>query len=146
MRNIYVSSMRKKAMKRKIKITVHYTASPNAVGTIEYLDKRLGGKGTVGYNFLISKDAVYELGNHQMWFHNTGKGTEYDSNTYSIAFVGYGLEDITDEMIREAMLKIRWMNAVYDVTDILCHREVNPKKPDFSEEEWAILLPKLKGE
>jgi len=132
------------SFKRKIRVIVHYTGSPNVNGSIEWLNKRKGGKGSVGYNVIIDKDnKIYYLAKPTSWFHNTGLGSRYDKDTYSIAFTGSGINDITDAMIKDFKLTIQWLSNLFNIYEIKCHRECNIKKPDFSPEEWEILKRRI---
>ena len=146
MKRVFHNEFKDNRQKRKIRIIVHYTASSTAESALSWLNKRNKGNGTVGYNCIIDKDAVHFLCSINSWFHNTGLGGRYDKDTYSIAFTGNGIKDITDEMIEEAKKLIRSISVIYDITEIRSHRCINIKKPDFSREEWKILKNKITGE
>jgi hypothetical protein len=129
--------------KRKIRVIFHYTTSDNAEESINWLSKRCNGKGSVGYNCIIAPDETYLLAPYNRWFNNTGIGSRYDKDTYSIGFTGNGLKDITPDMLSRAKELITNLKKVYTVEEIRCHREVNINKPDFSPIEWTKILKEI---
>lgn len=136
------------AMQRKLYFVVHWTGSKSAISTVNYLENRLNGKGTVGYNVIIDINGdIYSLAGFDHFFHNTGLGTDFDALTYSIAFTGNNAKNILEnkKMIASAKIILDTFYRAYPNCEIevCCHRELNENKPDFPEKEWEILKEKL---
>ena len=144
MNKILYDKFKDNSFKRKIRVIVHYTGSPNVNGSLEWLNKRKGGKGSIGYNIIIDQShEVFYLAKPTEWFHNTGLGSRYDKDTFSIAFTGNGIDDITDAMIKDFRDELENLKTIFNVYEIRCHHECNIKKPDFSPEEWEILKRRI---
>ncbi len=131
------------AQKRKVRVVFHWTASGSAAGTIDWLTQRADGFGSVGYNYIIEKNGdVYFLADpRDRWFHNTGRGTAYDSHTVSIAFVMRdGSEEMTEEQLHAAaQLMVGELDDWFDFATVTHHAAVNNNKQDFPEEIWIRL-------
>ena len=135
----------KNFIRHKRTVVFHWTAIGTAKEAMDYLKKRLNGKGTVGYNYIIEKNGdVYMLANPcYAWMHNSAMGTDFDKNTISISFVNTGSEDFTQEQIISAKQLLHHIKTNFDVTDITNHHKLYEKKSDFPDDVWEELLKKI---
>ena len=123
----------------------HWTGGPTAEGAIEWLDKRKGGKGSVGYNYVIDRDGtVFILADPRTsWMHNSGLGTAYDRHTVSISFAAKNAaHGITEEQTRAAHSLVVLLESWFDIS-WTHHAAINSHKQDFPAEMWEELKPKL---
>ena len=125
-----------KTLKR---ILLHWTASQTARSAMDWLDTRLEGKGTVGYNYIIEKNGMtFRLIPDTSFFHNSGLGKKYDSDTISIAFVSMS-EYPTLEQIRALVQLITKLQKKFDIFEIRHHAGINNHKQDFPKDYWERL-------
>ena len=121
-------------------LVFHWTGKGTVQSVIEWLSTRLKGKGTVGYNYIIDTNGdVYRLCPITAWFHNSGKGTAFDRDTVSIAFLSSG-EYPTKQQIKSCNILLE--TEIYTAVNIVhnfCHSELCAHKPDFPPEYWKKL-------
>ncbi len=125
----------------------HWTGGDTANGAIEHLDNRMGGKGTVGYHYIIDKDGtIFILANpHTDFMQSSGLGEAYDERAIAIAFVMKDeTQDITDEQIYSAKYLIKKTDEDFHITDDVHHARINRNKKDFPQWLWEDLKIKLK--
>lgn len=128
------------------KIVFHWTGGSTAQGTIDWLDQRKNGKGSVGYNYIVCKNGeIYMLGNPSYrWFHNTGIGSDFDKETISISLVSRGKKDkFTDEQIQAVRHLLPILKNLYRIVDITHHAALNKNKYDFPEYVWKDFKKKI---
>jgi N-acetylmuramoyl-L-alanine amidase-like protein len=133
---------------RPRRIVVWHWLAGTVRGSIEWLNTRKDGKGSVAYNYMISKSGtIYMLGDpFKTWFHNTGKGSNYDRKTISIAFESMGADDpITLLQIVAAHALTCELERDFHIEAHKHHAELNSKKQDFPADVWAKLLPEITG-
>ena len=122
-------------------LVFHWTGMGTAASNIEFLSSRLQGKGSVGYNYIIDDTGdVFKLCPIHAWFHNSGKGTAFDSGTISIAFVSSG-EYPNKKQIKSCNILLE--TEIYpsiNVVECFHHAELNPQKVDFPAEYWRHLV------
>ena len=97
--NIYIYKTRRR-------ILWHWTGSRAAQSAINWLDQRIGGKGTVGYNYIIDKNGyIYMLVDpHKGFMQSSGLGKTYDELTIAIAFAMLDeTDDLTEEQIESSI-------------------------------------------
>ena len=132
--------------KPRVDVVAHWTAGRSVGQDLNWLDKRLGGKGSVGYNLLIARNGDrYLLANIDTHFmHNSGLGSRYDRNTISFSFCTMGAkEGVTPVQVESAREFIAEIRKKYEIRKLVCHAEINSKKPDFPEEMWKELKAAL---
>ena len=118
----------------------HWTGSNSINGTLDWLDNRCFGSGSVAYHFIIDTNGiVHELCDLHHFFHNTGKGFIFDSKVISIAFVSKGEFPNNCQITACNLLLNKKLRKVFDFTEYRCHRELNDKKPDFPDDYWEKL-------
>ncbi|MDY0174364.1 MAG: peptidoglycan recognition family protein [Bacteroidales bacterium] len=126
-----------------LRIVFHWTASSTAKSAIDWLDTRLGGKGTVGYNYIIDRDGtIYVLADPgERWMHNSGLGANYDQNTISISLV---MKDETDPVSQNQEYASRQLlldlNSKFEIKEITHHAHINRNKRDFPEKLWESFI------
>ena len=124
----------------KKKIVFHWTGGSTAKGAIDWLNKRSGGKGSVGYNYIIDKDgSIYMLADPRTrWMHNTGLGTKYDEDTIPIALASKDENDrFTDRQVMASKSLVEKLDKWFWITETTHHAALNSKKVDFPEYIWA---------
>lgn len=127
-------------------IVYHWTGGLTAASAINWLDQRKGGKGSVGYNYIIGKDGrIFMLANpHTRFMHNTGKGTNFDKRTISISLASNGENDpFTDKQIKACRDLRKHLQERFSIIREYCHRELNKKKPDFPDYIWEDFKKKV---
>ena len=127
------------------KLVFHWTGGSTAEGAIEWLDKRLNGKGSVGYNYIIDDKTIYLLAHPSTrWMYNTGRGTTFDSDTISVSFVGSKDGDITHDKLVLAKELVDELRRTFDIYAIHHHAELSNKKQDFPSDTWRRIKRYLK--
>ena len=121
-------------------IVFHWTGEGTIASIIKYLTSRLQGKGTVGYNFMIDFNGdVVKLCPLNAWFHNSGKGTNFDSSTISIAFLSSGAYP-TKQQIKSCITLLQSDIApTFNILEYFCHSELCDHKIDFPADYWRKL-------
>jgi len=130
-------------IKRKMRILLHWTGGTTAEGAINWLDKRLGGNGTVGYCNIIDEDVNYVLYDPRIMFmQSSGLGKRYDAETIPIAFVSKGAypSKTTIDSLKEVIADYKDRFGIFEITH---HRHVNKNKPDFPDDFWDRLKKDL---
>ena len=125
-------------------LVFHWTGAKNLKGTLDWLDNRVSGSGTVAYSFIIdTKGVIHQLCNLFSWFHNTGSGGHFDKKTISIAFVSKGEFPTKSQIGAVNYLLNNVLKPVFTFKEVHCHREFTKKKPDFPASYWKKLRPLL---
>jgi hypothetical protein len=124
----------------------HWTGGGTAQGAIDWLDKRLEGKGSVGYNYIIGRDGnVYMLADPRThYMHNTGSHSTIPSKgTVSISFACRNAEHgITEAQIAAARDLVKQLNDWF-VLKHYHHAQVNSTKIDFPSDMWESLKKQI---
>lgn len=132
--------------RKQVVLVFHWTASETALSAINWLADRLDGRGTVGYNYIIDRDGtVYMLGDPRyVWFHNTGLGSRYDSNTVSVAFVMRDeSQPVTERQIASGKELVKNIDDMFKVINVTHHAALNSSKRDFPEVMAKDLMMRL---
>jgi hypothetical protein len=121
-------------------LVFHWTGKGSSQQIVDYLRSRLNGAGTVGYNYIVDTDgSVFKLCPVYAWFHNTGRGSLFDSKSCSIAFVSDGDFPNKRQIQSVNMLVETEISTAVNIVEITHHAALNPDKPDFPDEYWQKL-------
>ena len=125
------------AEKQKKTVVFHWTGSKLAESAINWLNNRLDGKGSVGYNYIIAENGdIFMLANPcSRWMHNTGLGTNFDKQTISIAFAAINADGINKKQLKAAKELVVHLRHDFECT-YTHHAALNDKKPDFPKDFW----------
>jgi len=125
-------------------LVFHWTGSKNLKGTLDWLDNRVSGNGTVAYMFIIDKNGtIHQLCTLYDWFHNTGSGGNFDQTTIPVSFVSKGEFPTKSQIGAVNYLLNNVLKPVFTFKEVHCHREFTKKKPDFPASYWKKLRPLL---
>ena len=121
-------------------LVFHWTGAGSIDSIINWFSTRLNGKGTVGYNYIIDANGdVYKLCPINAWFHNTGKGTNFDSGTISIAFLSAGTYPTPSQIKSCKILLQTEIESSVNIVHYYCHSELCDHKIDFPADYWRKL-------
>lgn len=127
--------------KKEVTVVFHWTGG-SAKSAIDWLDNRLNGKGTVGYNYIISGHKLYILADPKTHYMNhSGLGDKYDRDSISIAFCYTSYP--TDEELKVAKNLLEDIKEWFTVKEYTHHAAINSKKVDFPADYWEHLKKDL---